>query len=334
MKIIVPMAGVGSRLKPHTHTVPKPLIEVAGKPILEYVIEDILKLNPDEIVFVVGYKRESIKDYIKKFHPDLNCKFVIQKTRDGDGSAIRLGLEEIDEDDETFVIFGADTLVDFDIKKAISLNKDSDAVIFGMEVDEPQHYGVMDITENNEVYAVEEKVEKPKSNLAIIGAYYFKSSLILKKLLNEFHDKGETIKGEYKLVQAIESYIKMKDTSIKSYSVKKWFDCGRVEVLLEANRYFLEKHSKGTTSIRGSSIIMPPSYVSSTAVIENSVIGPYASIGDETIIKDTIIKNSIVNYKSKISHLILHNSLIGKEVILHGKPSKINIGEKSEIFLD
>ncbi len=334
MKVIVPMAGLGSRLKPHTHTVPKPLMEVAGKPILEYVIKDLEKIGADEVIFVVGYKRKSIKDYIAKFHPKLNCKFVVQKIRDGDGSAVRLGLDEINEEDELFVIFGADTLVDFDIKKAILQNKRTDALVFGMEVDKPENYGVMNINQNNEIYEVEEKPIEPKSNLAIIGAYYFKSALTVKKYLNEFYQNNETEKGEYRIVQVIKKYIELVDLSIKAQPVNKWFDCGRVDIILEASKYFLKKNSKGQIIQTGTSVIIPPSYVASTAQLENCVIGPFASIGDDTILKNVIVENSIVSYKSKIENLILKNSLVGKEVTLHGKPSKINIGEKSEIYLE
>jgi len=333
MKVIIPVAGLGSRLKPHTHTVPKPLLDVAGRPILEYIIEDALKLDPTEIIFVVGHMKETIKKYILTHYPQINCSFVYQKTRDGDGSAIRLALEKIDHEEDLFILFG-DTLVDFDIKFSLDSYKKSDAVIFCMEVEDPVHYGIVNVKENMEIYQVEEKPENPKSNLALIGAYYFKSILQVKHLLNEFYQKKETVKGEYKLVQVIEKYAKQRDTSIKASPVKKWFDCGRIEVLLEANKYFLKLKSKGEPIMKGTSIILPPSFVSQTAIIENSVIGPYASIGEGAKITDSIVKNSIICPKVKIENLILTDSLLGKDVIVHGRPSKINIGEKSEISLN
>jgi glucose-1-phosphate thymidylyltransferase len=334
MKVIIPIAGTGSRLKPHTHTVPKPLMEVAGKPIIKYVIDDILKLRPDEIIFVVGYKRKSIKDYIKKFYPKLKCSFVVQKVRNGDGSAIRLGLEDIEEDDDLFVIFGADTLIDFNIVKSIHSIHDADALVYTKKVMNPSHYGIANIQENKDIIAVEEKPENPKSNLAIIGAYYFKSALLVKSLLNEFYSQNITVKGEYKLIQVIERYIELKNVSVKAEVVEQWFDCGRVEVMLEANRYFLRKKSKGDLILRGDSIIIPPSFVSSQAKIEKSVIGPFASIGDEAELKNTIIEDSIISYKAKIENLILKKSMLGKEVSLNGKPNKINIGEKSQMTLE
>lgn len=333
MKVIIPVAGLGSRLKPHTHTVPKPLLDVAGRPILDYIIEDALKLNPEEIVFVVGHMKETIKKYILLNHPTLNCSFVYQKVRDGDGSAIRLALEKFEEDDDLFILFG-DTLVDFEIKDLLEKYKKCEAIVFGMEVSDPKHYGIINVRESMEIYQVEEKPENPKSNLALIGAYYFKSLLYVKHLLNEFYKNKETVKGEYKLVQVIDKYIHTKDLSIKASTVKQWFDCGRIEVLLEANKYFLEKKSKGIPFVLSTSIILPPSFVSQSAIIENSVIGPYASIGDGAVVKDSIIRNSILCPKAKVENLILSNSLLGKEVIVHGQASRINIGEKSEIYLN
>lgn len=333
MKVIIPVAGLGSRLKPHTHTVPKPLLDVAGRPILDYIIEDALKLDPEEIVFVVGHMKETIKKFILTHYPNINCSFVYQKVRDGDGSAIRLALEKFEEDDDLFILFG-DTLVDFDIKITLDNYNKSNAIIFGMEVEDPQHYGIINVRANMEIYQVEEKPENPKSNLAIIGAYYFKSLLYVKNILNDLYKNKKTVKGEYKLVQVIEHYAEVKDLSIKATSVKKWFDCGRIEVLLEANKYFLQKKSVGTIVMRGTSIILPPSFVSNNAIIENSVIGPYASIGEGAIIKDSTIRNSILCPKVKVENLILTDSLLGKEVVVHGRPSKINIGERSEIYLN
>lgn len=334
MKIVVPVAGLGSRLKPHTFTVPKPLMEVAGKAIIDYVINDCLKLNPDEMIFVVGYKKESIQNYITKKYPKLNCSFVYQEVRDGDGSAIRLALEKVKGDDELFIIFGADTMVDFNYSSILKNKKNVESLIVGMEVDNPENYGIMNVDKNLEIYQVEEKPKNPKSNLAIIGAYYFKSLKKVKEHLNYFYENKITVKNEYKIVQVIEKYIENKKLSIKAIKTKMWFDCGRPEVLLAANRYFLEKKSNNKIKIRGKSVIIPPSFVAKTAKIENSVIGPYASIGEGVSVKDSVIKNSTISHDAKVQNLILKDSIVGREAVLFGRPSRINVGEKSEITLD
>ena len=333
MKVVIPVAGVGSRLKPHTFATPKPLMEVAGKPMLEYVIEDAMSTNPSEIIFVVGHKKDSIIEYITEKFPKLKCTFVEQKKRDGDGSAVRIALSDIEEEEELLIIFG-DTLIDFNIKNILKIKTNIDSLIFAMEVEEPQNYGVLNVKENMDIYEVEEKPKEPKSNLAIIGTYYFKSLLTVKNYLNELRKNKETIKGEYRIAQVVEKYVKDKSLIIKASKVKKWFDCGRPQVLLDANRYFLEKYSNGKTVHKDDFIIIPPSYVSKTAVIKNCIIGPYASIGDEVKIENSIIRNSIVSNGANIKSFLLKDSLIGKDVFLYGKSNKINLGEKSEVHLE
>jgi glucose-1-phosphate thymidylyltransferase len=333
MKVIIPVAGVGSRLKPHTNTTPKPLMEVAGKPMVNYVIDDVLKLNPTEIIFIVGYKKESIILHIKNNYPNINSQFVEQTIRNGDGAAVRLGLKDINKEEELYIVIG-DTLIDFDLKKSLEKEKNTDSVIFAMKVLTPENYGVLNVNDNGEIYEVEEKPKKAKSNLAIIGSYYFKSLLEVKKILNEIYDKNETEKGEFRLVQVIKKYIENKNKTIKFSQVKEWFDCGRVEVLLDANKYFLEKKSSGQISTKKDCIIIPPSYVSKSAKLNNCIIGPYVSIGDNVEIENSRIRNSIVNSNTKIKSFLLKDSLIGKEVILIGKSNKINLGEKSEVMFE
>ena len=335
MKVIIPVAGIGSRLKPHTFTTPKPLMEVGGKTIIERVLEDVKKLNPTEIIFIVNYKKDMIEKYIKDNFKNLRCSFVEQENRDGDGDAIRCGLEKLTKDEEVFVVFGADTLIDFDIKKSILKNKLVDALIYTKEVEDPSHYGVVNHDKNLRIHAVEEKPEKPQSNLAIIGAYYFKSLLRLKDYLEYFKREGIKEKGEYKLVQAIRRYIEDNDSMVKAYKVDEWFDCGRPEILLESNKYFLKKTSKIKKAIvEGTALIVPPCYIHKSAVIKNSVIGPYVSIGKDAKLENVAISNSIVGDSSQIKNIVLSNSLIGKEVLLKHRLKQINMGDKSEIIFE
>ncbi len=330
MKVIIPVAGVGSRLKPHTFTTPKALLEVAGKPILEYIINDALKLNPSEIIFVVGHLKESIESFVKTVFPTINSSFIDQKVRDGDGSAIRLALEKFDTEEEVFVIFG-DTMIDFEIKKSLTKNN-SDAIIYTMPVEEPSHYGIVNYDPANmRISQVEEKPENPKSNLAIIGVYYFKSLLRLKYVLNELYAKKITIKGEYKLVQAIDKYTKDKESFVQAKVVNSWFDCGRPSVLLEANDYFLKKLGKGKITIKGDNLIIPPVYINKTAIIKKSIIGPNVSIGENACLENVIIEDSIICSDSILKNVLLKKSLIGKNVKYTKDMPKTNIGNNSEI---
>ena len=335
MKVVIPVAGIGSRLKPHTFTTPKPLMEVGGKTIIERVLEDVKKLNPEEVVFVVNYKRNLIEEYISKKYPSLKCSFVEQPVRDGDGAAVLCALDKLEEDDDLYVIFGADTLIDFDIKKAILKNKLVDALIFVREVDNPQHYGVVNHDSKLKIYEVEEKPENPKSNSAIIGAYYFKSLLRLKGYLKHFKENKITEKGEYKVIQAIKKYIEDNDSLVKAHKVDEWFDCGRPEIMLESNKYFLSKTSKTKKAVAmGNSLIIPPCFIDKSAKINNSVVGPYTSVGAGVELDNVTIKNSIIGSDTKINNIILANSLIGKEVVLKHKLKQINMGDRSEIIFE
>lgn len=333
MKIVIPVAGVGSRLRPHTHSRPKPLLEVAGQPILDFIVNESLQLRPSEVIFVVGHKKEMIQDHIKEQFPDLPVSFVEQVQRDGDGSALRLALDSIEDDEELFVIFG-DTMVDFTYRELLNKKGDADALVLGMRVSDPGHYGIVETNEQGEILNVEEKPENPRSNLAIIGAYYFRSLLQVKSILERLYDQKKTIKGEYKIAQVIETCIKMKEVRISAVEVKNWFDCGRPEVLLAANRYFLSKFCQGKTVMRGDSIIISPSYVSTSATLERSVIGPYASIGADVVVRNSQVSNSIISKGSHIDAVLLDESLLSREVRLSGRLRKVNAGDQTIISLD
>lgn len=333
MKVVIPVAGLGSRLKPHTFTTSKALIPVAGKAVLDYVLSDVEKLNPDEIILIVGHHKELIIEFVKKNFSNLNIVFKEQKILDGDGGAIKVALEDYTQDDDLYIIFGADTLIDFDIKKEISNLKNVDAGIFATQVEEPQHYGVINTKENNIVYQLEEKPKNPKSNLAIIGAYYFKSLIRVKGILDHLYLNKIDLNGEYKIAQVLDILVNDEKSKVKAVPVKKWFDCGRVEVILDANKYFLEKNSKNKVVSKGNCVIIPPCYIAKTAKLKACVIGPYVSVGENSVIENSIITNSIISNQAYLDSAFLENSLIGKEVEFTGKPNKVNLGDKSSIYL-
>lgn len=222
-------------------------------------------------------------------------------------------------------------MVDLDYKKIIKESKDLDSLVLTMRVEFPKHYGVAETDKNNYIKSIEEKPENPKSNRAVIGAYYFKSLQKVKKILDDLYDKKETIKGEYKIAQVNEIFVRAGDLKIKAFDVDKWFDCGRPEVLLDANKYFLELLSERKSKFRGDSLIVPPSYIAKDAVIENSIVGPNVSIGSGAYIRDSCIKNSIIGPGARIENLVLKDSLVGKEASMKGKATRINMSEKSEL---
>ncbi len=334
MIVIIPSAGKGTRLKPHTLSTPKPLLEVAGKPIIKYIIEEVQKLKPKKILVVVKHKKEEFEKFLEK-NKEKNIILIEQEEKKGDAIAIKSALKKLDEKEkkEELLIFFGDTLIDFNIKEILTKKNDTDSLVFVKKVEEPQHYGVIELKEKK-IVGIEEKPEKPKSNLALIGAYYFKNSKKLEKNINYLIKNNITYKGEYKLADVLKKMIEEKQ-KIKPLIVKEWYDCGRPETLLEANKYFLRKKSKNKkTVISKNSLIIPPVSIGKNTKIKKSIIGKNVSISKNVIIENSIIEDSIISEGAIIKNIVLKNSIIGKNSIVESSIKKMNLGEKNDLHLD
>lgn len=321
MKVLIPVAGAGTRLRPHTHTTPKALLMVAGKPILGHILDTIKPLKPDEIILVLGEKGEKIKEYVDKNYR-FNVKYAVQEEPLGLGHAIYTGIH--DENDGGLLIILGDTIFEADYTKLI---EKGDCVIGVKEVKDPKRFGIIEF-DGDVITRVIEKPENPPSRYAIVGIYYFSSLSPLKEALKEIISKNIRTKNEYQLTDAIALLIK-KGYKILRYSIDGWYDCGKVETLLETNRHLLKKCGK-PRKIKGA-ILIPPVYIGKECKAENAVIGPYVSIGDSVEIRNSIIRNSIVNSSSVVEDLLLENSVIGEGAKIKGSFHKINLGDSSEI---
>ncbi len=321
MKVIIPAAGVGTRLRPHTHTIPKALLHVAGKPILAYILDSVARLSPEEVIIVTGFLGDKIQKYVSK-HYDLNARYVKQEKLLGLGHAVYTALNGFDGG-PTLIMLG-DTIVETDIKAFISKGEN----VLGLTpVDDPQRFGIAEV-ENGHVVELVEKPAKPKSNLAIIGLYYVNDGAVLKEHLDRLITSDRKTKEEYQLTDALQSMI---DAGVKfnAFSVDGWFDCGKKETLIATNRHLLEKLQL-PVPIEGS-VIIPPAFIAPTAVIESSVIGPYVSVSDKAVIKKSIIQNSIIDYGARVENALLHDSLIGHKAIVSCDFRALNVGDSSEI---
>jgi glucose-1-phosphate thymidylyltransferase len=316
-KIIIPIAGEGTRLRPHTLTMPKPLIPVAGKPMLAHILDPLVELNPDEVVFVVGYLGEVLTDYIKS-HYRFNATFIRQDDLLGLGYAVNMALEQI-EPAPLMVILG-DTIAHTDFNKFL----DSDFNRVGLkEVDDPRRFGVA-VIRDNKVVELEEKPANPRSNLAVIGLYYFNDTALLREHLAKLIKADKKTGGEIQLTDAMDGLIK-EGRIFEPFMVDGWYDCGKKETLLETNRRLLNLDNRNTT-MPGSKII-PPVIIAPTATIKNSVIGPYVSISEEAVVEDSTISNSIVFEKAVVRDSRLEASLVGRQAILSGVHGSIDVGE-------
>ncbi len=333
MKIIVPMAGRGSRLRPHTLTTPKPLIPIAGKPIVHRLVEDIAKVinQPiDEIAFIIheSFGKEVEKDLLS-IAQKLNCKGSIyyQNEALGTAHAILCAKESMQG---PIVVAYADTLFRADF----TLNKSADAVIWVKAVEDPSAFGVVQLNENNEIV---DFVEKPKdfvSNLAIIGIYYFESAENLRSELEYLIDNNIEKGGEYQLTDALEN-MKQKGLRFVPSKVDEWMDCGNKNVTVDTNNRMLNflkedgEHLVSENITIENATIIPPCFIGDNVVLKNATIGPNVSIGKNSIVENATIKNSLIQTNCTITNAKLDNAMIGNFAKFDGNFTSISIGDYS-----
>lgn len=328
MKAIIPVAGAGAKLRPHTYTQPKALIPIAGKTILSFIVDQLHDAGIKEFIFIVGYLGEKIQDYVKATYPFLKCHFVQQNERQGTGHALEL-TKNIVGNDEVFVALG-DTICEFDVKEVLN----SPYSMLGVQkVDDPRLFGVAEIDTNGFIEKVVEKPAIPKSNMALVGLYKIKETEFLYGCLHHIFKEQIQSHGEYSLTDAIDFMIQ-RGAHIKSFKVKNWFDCGKKETLLENNATLLKK-SGGNVDEKNhnykSTIIIPPVSIGPYCEITDSIIGPHVSVGANTIIKQSIIRESIIGSYTNLFDVVLNNSLIGSDAAVKGLSRKLNIGDNTEI---
>lgn len=331
MKIIVPMAGRGSRLRPHTLTVPKPLLPVAGKPIVQRLVEDISKVsdeNIDEIAFIIGDFGTETEEQLKQIAKSLGAKGSVYHQDEALGTAHAI-LCAKDSLEGNVVVAFADTLFRADFK----LDTENDGIIWVNQIDNPSAFGVVKLDEEE---TITDFVEKPKefvSDLAIIGIYYFNSGEKLRDELQYLIDNDIRVNGEYQITNALEN-MKQKGAKFKTGQVTAWMDCGNKNVTVETNQRVLA--FEGKNIIEGNytnenSVIIEPCFIGENVVLKNTIIGPYVSVGNNTTIENSVIENSIIQNDTFISNGNFTNSMIGNKVNYQGKAHDLSIGDYTEM---
>ena len=332
MKIIVPMAGIGSRLRPHTLTIPKPLTLLAGKPIVQRLVEDIVKVvdqKVDEIAFVIGptFPKDT-EEKLMKIAKSLNAvgKVFIQEEALGTAHAIQCAKESLEG---SCVVAFADTL----FKADFTLNPNTDGAIWVKQVDEPNAYGVVKLNDG----VITDFVEKPQefvSDLAIIGIYYFKKGEILRDEIQYLLDNDIKDKGEFQLTNALEN-MKQKGLKFVPGQVTEWMDCGNKDITVETNGrvlQFTQKEGQNlvakTVKLENSNII-EPCYIGENVVLINSTIGPNVSLGDDSLVENSTIKNSLIQTNTTIKNANLNNAMIGNYAYFDGNFTSVSIGDYS-----
>jgi len=321
---VVPVAGAGTRLRPHTYTYPKVLLTVGDKPIIGHILDELSAAGIKKICMVTGYLGGKIKEYVVKNYKHLDVSYVEQAEPKGLGHAIWLTRRNVTG--PVLVMLG-DTILDADLSKFMSSKEDCIAV---KKVKDPRRFGVVE-TRGGYISAMVEKPENPKTNLAIVGIYSFRNSSVLYNSLERLVDSGRTTRGEIQFTDAMALMVR-EGHRIKPVAIEGWYDCGKPETLLETNRHILDK--KKFSAKAKNSLIIPPVYISRTARVENSIVGPYASIGDGARIDSSIISDSIVNENASILNMNLSGSLVGPSANVVGRRDQLNVGENSEIKFD
>jgi glucose-1-phosphate thymidylyltransferase len=322
MKAIIPLAGFGTRLRPHTYTKPKPLISVAGKPVLGHILDKLVGLDIEEIIFIIGYLGDQISDYVTANY-DFPSRYIEQKELKGQAHAIYLTKDHVSG--PVLIIF-VDTIFETDL--SLLAQEPADGIIYVKEVEDPRRFGVA-ITENGYITTLVEKPSTPVSNLAVIGLYYVKDSRRLMTCIAELMRKDIKTKGEYFLADAFQLMIDQ-GSRFAARTVEVWEDCGKPETVLHTNRYLLE-HGGAQEIETENSVLIPPVYIEKTAAIKDSVIGPYVSVAGGAKIVRSIIRDSIINERAQIEDANLSQSLIGKDAYVRGSFERLNVGDSSQV---
>ncbi|MBP6184693.1 MAG: NTP transferase domain-containing protein [Saprospiraceae bacterium] len=328
MKAIIPVAGAGIRLRPHTYTQPKPLIPVAGKPILAYIVDQLIEAGIRDFVFIIGYLGEQIRIYLEVAYPEVTKTYITQTDRLGSAHAIFKARETLQEEEECIVVFG-DTIIDIDMDAFL---QEPHSCLAVKKVKDPREVGVVETDSQGFAIKLIEKPGIPKSNLAMVGMYKIRQVKVLLAAIADLIEQNRRTHGEYQLTDALMEMIQV-GVQFKTIEVRNWFDCGKKEILLETNAIMLKRQGAASIAYEGleNSIVIPPVYIGQNCSISHSIIGPNVSIGNDSRIDTCMVCDSIVGNFASLHDVVLHQSIIGNDSALNGPRQSLNIGDNTEI---
>ncbi|MBI3287210.1 MAG: NTP transferase domain-containing protein [Chloroflexi bacterium] len=324
MKVVIPIAGLGTRLRPLTYAIPKPLIRLAGRAVLDHLLDKFLELPVEEYIFIVGHLGEQIEQYVRSRY-QFAARFVVQNELKGQAHALWLAREYIDR---PFVLIFGDTLFEADLSRLIQVK--SDGVVFVKEVEDPRRFGIA-VLRGSRVVRFVEKPETLDSKLALIGMYYVAHWQLFNEAVQTVMEQGIQTKGEYYIADAFQ-VLADRGAVLEPWPVPTWIDSGTPEALLAAQRYLLEHGSTQTIPTENSTLTAPV-HIDRTARIVNSVVGPYVSVAESVRIVSSIVRDSIIQEGTSIEGATLEGSLIGPHAQVKGKSFPLEVGDSSQAEL-
>jgi glucose-1-phosphate thymidylyltransferase len=330
VKVIIPLAGKGTRLRPHTYVTPKPLLRVGGRPVMSYIMDDLQALGVEEIVFITGYLGETIEAYVRREYPRIQSRFVVQEVQNGTAGAVQLAAPHVD--DEVLIIF-VDTLFDADLTLVRRLEDGEAGIIWAKEVEDYQRFGVIVTDERGYMKRIVEKPSDPISRLANIGLYYIRDWELLFEGIEHVMEGPAGKGGEYYLTDAFQ-YMIDRGARIRTVEVEGWYDCGQLETLLETNRHLLETgrslRPTGGHNVR----IHDPVRVAEGVRLENTTIGPNVTIGADCVVRDSTLREAIIGERTVLEGVRLRDSMIGNDVVLRSVDGRASVCDHTEITRD
>ncbi len=332
IKVVIPMAGLGTRLRPHTWSKPKQLISVAGKAMIDHVIGSLATLPADmdiELINIVGYLGDQIEEHVREKYPHIISHFIVQENPRGQSHAIQLASQHLNG--PMLVVF-ADTLLETDL--SFLNNEPYDAIAWVKPVPDPRRFGVAVVNPAGQVTGLIEKPREMENNLAVVGFYYFKNAADLLSAIDEQIERQVQLKGEFFLADAVNIMLE-RGLKMRVEKVDVWLDAGTPEAILETNRYLLEHGSDNSTQAasREGVVLIPPVFIHPSATIRESIIGPYVSLGAGCMVEQSIIRDSILEDEACVTRIILENSLVGRRAQLSRRAGVVNAGDNTEVML-
>ena len=327
MKVIIPLAGKGTRLRPHTHVTPKPMLKVAGKAVMSYILDDLEKLgNVEQIVYVTGHLREKVEEFTRSQY-NFPAVFVEQVVQNGTASAVQLARPYVDQ--PVLIIF-VDTIFDTDL--SVIKTTDADGIIWVKEVEDYQRFGVVVTDSEGNMTQIVEKPKTPISKRANIGLYFIRNWKLLYDGIDHVMKQPANM-GEYFLTDAFQFMID-NGARIKVIDVEGWYDAGKLDTLLDTNRAMLEKGRANKPETAHGVTIVDPVYIEEGVILNGSTIGPNVSIGAGSVVEQSVIRDSVIGAKSRILRSVLTKSMVGDEALVEGVKGEVTLGDHSEVHAE